>query len=122
MGRPRKKHHRQPSIIDSDMDRRFSEPLSLSDSSSGSEGESSSHEPEGDNVIQEPQPVVVPQKRAKPGSVDYIACLSPELQDSVKSASRKSTAEKYIVERKELTLSQLNGCNLDIAADSAVHG
>ena len=54
--------------------------------------------------------------------IDYIACLSPELQDSVKSASRKSTAEKYIVERKELTLSQLNGCNLDIAADSAVHG
>ena len=70
MGRPRKKHHRQPSIIDSDMDRRFSEPLSLSDSSSGSEGESNSHEPEGDNMIQEPQPVVVPQKRAKPGSAN----------------------------------------------------
>ena len=54
--------------------------------------------------------------------IDYIACLSLKLQDSVKSASRKSTAEKYIVERKELTLSQLNGCNLDIVADSAVHG
>ena len=52
------------------MDRRFSEPLSLSDSSSGSEGESNLHEPEGDNMIQEPQPVVVPQKRAKPGSAN----------------------------------------------------
>ena len=52
------------------MDHRFSEPLSLSDSSSGSEGESSLHEPEGDNMIQEPQPVVVPQKRAKPGSAN----------------------------------------------------
>lgn len=60
MGRPRKKQHRGPSIIDSDLDRRFSD------------GESTSHE--SDNAAQESaesaesRPVVVPQKRTKPAS------------------------------------------------------
>ena len=54
--------------------------------------------------------------------IDYIACHSPKLQDLVKSALRKSAAEKNVIERKELMLSQLDCCNLDIAADRPVHG
>ena len=60
MGRPRKKQHRQTSIIDSDLDHHFS---AVSGSSSDSD---SSHE--SDIVVQESQPIVLPQKRAKPAS------------------------------------------------------
>ena len=56
MGRPRKKQYRQPSIIDSDLDRRFSGSNSGSDSDSPSESHAS------DIVV---QPIVLPQKRAK---------------------------------------------------------
>jgi hypothetical protein len=64
MARPRKKQHRQPSIIGSDLDRRFSLSGSGSDRDAAGDGDSTSHE--SDIEFQESQPVVVPQKRAKP--------------------------------------------------------
>ena len=73
MGRPRKKQHRLPSIIDSELEHRFSEAVSGSSSDSDTSSSSSSQ----DSVIgsvQNIQPIVaivpppvVPQKRAKPG-------------------------------------------------------
>jgi hypothetical protein len=73
MGRPRKKQHRlQPSIIDSDLDHRFSVSGSSSDSDS-----SSSQDSVSGIIVQDFQPIVaqlaivpppvIPQKRAKPG-------------------------------------------------------
>ena len=57
MGRPRKKQHHQPSIIDSDLDHRYS------NSGSGSDSDSTQASCDSDIVVQEP--IVVPQKRAK---------------------------------------------------------
>jgi hypothetical protein len=60
MGRPRKKQFRHSSVIDSELDRRFSV------SGSGSDSDAASHE--SDIVVEESQPIVLPQKRAKPAS------------------------------------------------------
>ena len=69
MGHPRKKQHRQPSIIDSDLDRR------LSLSGLGSDSDTTSHE--SDIVVQESQPIILPQKRAKPASAHVDAPRTP---------------------------------------------
>ena len=61
MGHPQKKQHCNPSIIDSDLDHRFS----LAGSGSSSDSDSTSSSRDSDIVVQDPQPVVVPQKRAK---------------------------------------------------------
>jgi hypothetical protein len=68
MGRPRKKQHRQPSIIDSDLDRRFSV--------SGSNSDSPSHASASESEIVV-QPIVLPQKRAKPARVSASAAHTP---------------------------------------------
>ena len=62
MGRPRKVQCRQPSIIDSDLNRHFS----LSGSVSGSDSDTTSHG--SDIVVQDIKPIVIPKKHAKPAS------------------------------------------------------
>ena len=62
MGRPQKVQCRQPSIIDSDLDHRFS----LSGSVLGSDSDTTSHG--SDIVVQDIQPIIIPKKCAKPAS------------------------------------------------------
>ena len=66
MGHPQKKQHCQPSIIDSDLDHHFSL------SGSGSNSDTTLHE--SDIVVQESQPIVLPQKCAKPASA-YVDAI-----------------------------------------------
>jgi hypothetical protein len=78
MGRPRKKQHRQPSIIDSEHDHRFSESASGSSSDSDSSLSSQDIVQNFQPIVAQPQavvrqpvaivpPPVIPQKRAKSG-------------------------------------------------------
>lgn len=54
--------------------------------------------------------------------VDYIARHLPELLDPVKRASREAAALEDVVKGEELTLRELDGGELDVAADCTVHG
>jgi hypothetical protein len=102
MGRPRKKQHRQPSIIDSDLDRRFS-------LSSGSDSETTSHE--SDNGVHESQPVVVPQKRAKPAKTSHTPIPTPTVTHTItyaisffSSGEMKKTISKRVPKNSSFQL------------------
>ena len=100
MGGPRKKQHCQPSIVDSDLDCRFSV------SGSGSNSDTTSLH-ESDIVVQESQPIILPQKCAKPASAHVDAprttlILTPTVSHTINYAvSFFSSAEmkKLIAKR-----------------------
>ena len=102
MGRPRKKQHYQPSIIDSDHDHRFSNSGSDGDSTSQ---ESDTPEPQPAAVLVAPISSTVPRKRAKAGSsaphtpiptpllVNYVVAFfsSAEMKKAISKRTPKSS-------------------------------
>jgi hypothetical protein len=54
--------------------------------------------------------------------IDNVASQTPQVQDAEESLPRDATAQKNVVDGEETTLKQLDGCNLEVAAYSTVHG
>ena len=96
MGRPRKKQHRQPSLIDSELDHRFSS------GSSGSDTDSTSNESDiGAVTGGQTQPIVLPQKRTKfaRASAPSAPILNPVINYAVSvfsSAEMKKATSKRV--------------------------
>ena len=104
MGRPRKKQYHQPSIIDSDLDHRFSI------SGSGSDSDTTSHE--SDIVVQESQPIVLPQKHAKPASAHVDAPRTPILTPTVSHSINYAISVFSSAEMKKSIAKWVPKCSL----------